>query len=66
MTLFDTSHPMLRPLWVRLLTTFAPSAWALLELSLGNVNWAILFGVVGFWCFLSLIVKYEDPGEPEE
>ncbi|SNY90034.1 hypothetical protein SAMN04515647_0175 [Cohaesibacter sp. ES.047] len=66
MNLIDTSHPMLRPLWVRLLTTLAPSAWALFELSLGNVTWAVMFGVVGCLCLFSLILTYKDPGEPEE
>lgn len=61
MRLFDTSHPMLRPLWIRLLVCAAPIAWAGFEWLLGNQTWAALFGGVGLCLIYVLLVTYRPP-----
>ena len=39
----DTEHPMLRPLWVRLLLVAICLGWAVLEFVTGSPGWGILF-----------------------
>jgi hypothetical protein len=50
----DTNHPWFRPLWVRLLVTALPVAWALFEFVDGSPFWGVLFlalGVYAAWEF---------------
>ena len=61
--MFDTTHPMLRPLWVRLLICAISGAWAVFEWLLGNQTWAALFGGVSLYCVYLLLLIYK-PGEP--
>ncbi|WP_316858488.1 DUF3329 domain-containing protein [uncultured Cohaesibacter sp.] len=59
--MFDTSHPMLKPLWVRLVTCAAPLGWACFEWLLGNPTWAFLFGITGLLCVHQLFLTYVPP-----
>ncbi|PLW76001.1 hypothetical protein [Cohaesibacter celericrescens] len=56
--MFDTSHPMLRPLWVRLLICTLCLSWAGVELHLGNDTWAMIFGGLGAYCVYLLLIVY--------
>ncbi len=61
--LFETSHPMLRPLWVRLLICGVTLLWGCFELFMGSVTWAVIFGVVGLICVYHLLIDYVPPEE---
>ena len=43
----DTEHPMLRPLWVRLLLIAICLGWAVLEFVTGSPGWGMLFLALG-------------------
>ena len=59
MALFDTSHPMLRPLWVRVVTCAAPLLWAVFEWQVTlNTTWAAIFGAVGLCLVYVLLLTY--------
>ncbi|MCQ0987264.1 DUF3329 domain-containing protein [Jiella marina] len=60
--MFDTSHSMFRPLWVRILLTVVVCGWGLFELSMNNTVWAILFLALGAWCVWELLITYK-PGD---
>lgn len=50
----DTDHPMLRPLWVRLLIVGLAGGWALLEFATGSPVWGLIFAAFaayGAWAF---------------
>lgn len=52
-------HPFFLPLWRRIATTGFTGAWALFELSGGNVFWAILFGAAALWCAYEFFVVFD-------
>ena len=58
---FDFSHPMYRPLWVRLAVVGFSLGWAAVEALNGNPGWALLFGAAGLAALWGLFVTY-DPG----
>ena len=50
----DTSHPMFRPLWVRVLIVAICLGWAIFEIVGGSPLWAMIFGALGAyaaWAF---------------
>jgi hypothetical protein len=59
----DVDHPMLRPLWVRLLIVGICTIWAAVEFVTGSPFWGMLFlGLGGYaaWAF------FHDPGRPQQ
>ncbi|SFN82577.1 hypothetical protein SAMN04488056_102132 [Cohaesibacter marisflavi] len=62
--MFDTSHPMLKPLWVRLLICGVTLGWGLFEFLMASTTWAAIFGVVGVICVYHLLLEYEPPKDP--
>ena len=58
---FDFSHPIYRPLWVRLAVVGGSLGWAAVEAVTGNPGWALLFGGAGLAALWGLFVSY-DPG----
>ena len=58
---FDFSHPIYRPLWVRLAVVGGSLGWAAVEALNGNPGWALLFGAAGLAALWGLFVTY-DPG----
>ena len=64
--MFDTSHPMLRPLWVRLLICVISCGWAILEWSLGHVTWATIFGLCGATMIYLLLLTYQPSEDKTE
>lgn len=52
----DTDHPMLRPLWVRILVVAACLGWAVLEFTGGSPFWGMLFGALGVYAAWSFFV----------
>lgn len=52
--LIDTEHPMLKPLWVRILIVAICAAWAAFEFTAGSSAWGGAFlalGAYAFWAF---------------
>ena len=52
--LIDTDHPMLKPLWVRILLVAICLGWALFEFTGGSAAWGALFlglGLYAGWAF---------------
>jgi hypothetical protein len=52
--LIDTDHPMLKPLWVRVLLVAICLGWALFEFTGGSGAWGMLFlalGLYAAWAF---------------
>ena len=50
----DTGHPMLRPLWVRILLVAISLGWAVFEFTGGSAAWGTLFlalGLYAAWAF---------------
>ena len=59
----DTDHPMLRPLWVRVLIVAVCAVWAAVEFSTGSPLWGavfLAFGGYAFWGF------FLDPGRRQQ
>ncbi len=59
MKFLDTNHPMFRPLWVRALIVGGTAIWALFEVSLGNLLWALIFGALAAYAGWGLFVTYD-------
>jgi hypothetical protein len=53
----DADHPFFRPVWVRWVSALLPLCWGLVEFTLGNPGWGVLFGAVGAYAFWVLVVK---------
>ena len=43
----DTDHPMLRPLWVRILLVAICAGWAVFEFTGGSSTWGFAFLALG-------------------
>lgn len=52
-------HPFFRPRWRRVVTVVLPAAWAVFELSQGNVIWAAVFGAAALWCVYELFIAFD-------
>ena len=55
--MINPNHPILRPLWVRLLIVTALLMWSVLEFVAGNLFWAVVFLVAGGFAFTALIMR---------
>ncbi|AUM73058.1 hypothetical protein [Paracoccus jeotgali] len=55
--MINPNHPILRPLWVRLLIVTALLMWSVLEFVDGNLFWAVVFLVAGGFAFNALIMR---------
>lgn len=58
MRFLDVSHPMFRPLWVRVVVVAVCLGWAAVELASGSVFWAILFGSAGAYLVYALFITF--------
>jgi len=50
----DTDHPMLRPLWVRVLLVAICLGWAAFEFTRASPTWGVVFlalGLYAAWAF---------------
>ena len=59
----DTDHPMLRPLWVRVLILAVCFGWAGVEFWSGSGMWAVLFLALGAYAFWGFFL---DPGRTRQ
>ncbi|KAJ57193.1 hypothetical protein ACMU_01490 [Actibacterium mucosum KCTC 23349] len=65
--MFDTSHPWLRPLWVRVAIVASCAGWTLFEFMRGSPFWGMLFlaaGAVAFHGFF--LAKTGDDGDKDD
>jgi hypothetical protein len=65
MKFFDLQHPFYKPLWIRIAIVAVCLGMTALELSGGNVFWAILFGSVGVYAFHQFFIAF-NPRDPED
>jgi hypothetical protein len=65
MKFFDLQHPFYKPLWIRVAVVGSCLGMTVLELSGGNVFWAILFGSVGVYAFHQFFIAF-NPRDPED
>ena len=64
MKFFDLQDPFYKPLWIRVLITLMSLGWAVVEISQGEVFWAILFGSLGVYCAHQFFIAF-NPREPD-
>ncbi|WP_244464708.1 DUF3329 domain-containing protein [Martelella endophytica] len=68
--MFDLKHPMLKPLWVRLVLIAVCFAWAVVELTMGSLYWAIAVAIIGLYMawvfFVSADRTYFSSNDKEE
>ena len=60
----DTSHPMFRPLWVRLLIVALCLGWAVFEFVGGSPMWGMIFGALGLYSAYGFFIVF-DRGPPD-
>jgi hypothetical protein len=61
MKLIDPDHPSFRPLWVRVLTSVLPIAWAIVEFMTDNMTWGFIFLAAGIYAGLTFILHARKP-----
>ena len=61
--MFDTSHPMFRPLWVRLLICATLFIWTGVEWVVGSQTWMVIVGAMGLISVYKLLIEYRAPAE---
>ncbi len=59
----DTSHPMFRPLWVRILVVAASGGWGAVEVFAGSPFWAVIFLGLAAYAAWAFFIDF-DPGAP--
>ncbi|QCM10799.1 hypothetical protein CFBP6625_10855 [Agrobacterium tumefaciens] len=55
----DTSHPLYRPLWVRLLIVGFCAAWAVIEFVNREFFWGTIVGGIAAYAAYELLVKFK-------
>ncbi|HCD85748.1 MAG TPA: hypothetical protein DEQ45_18305 [Agrobacterium sp.] len=55
----DTSHPLYRPLWVRLLIVGFCAAWAVIEFVNREFFWGTIVGGIAAYAGYELLVKFK-------
>lgn len=64
MFFIDTSHPMYRPLWVRLLIVGFCAGWTVVEFVNNQIFWATVVGGIAVYSAYVLLIAFK-PG-PEK
>jgi hypothetical protein len=65
MKLFDFSHPMFRPLWVRIGLVAICAGWATFEFVTGSPFWGVVFAGLGAVAFHGLFLA-PGPATPND
>ena len=60
---WDLRSPALRPLWLRILIVAICAAWTVVELSAGDLFWAIIFGASAAFLYRKLIWKFDQSSD---
>ncbi|SCX14205.1 hypothetical protein DSM25558_1815 [Agrobacterium sp. DSM 25558] len=66
MLIIDTSHPIYRPLWVRLLIVGFCAGWAIIEFVNHEIFWATVVGGVAVYSAYVLLITFKPPPEEVE
>ena len=66
MQILDPTHPFFKPLWRRVAIVAVTLGWAGFEFSTTSVLWGMLFGALGVYCLLQLIVFYDPAASRDE
>ncbi|MBB4009765.1 hypothetical protein [Allorhizobium taibaishanense] len=64
MNFLDPHHPFFKPLWVRILVTLVPLAWAGVELYGGSPTWAMISLALGVYAGLQLFWTFNKTEKP--
>ncbi|CVI61070.1 MULTISPECIES: hypothetical protein [Agrobacterium] len=59
----DTSHPLYRPLWVRLLIVGFCAAWAVIEFVNREFFWGTIVAGIGVYAAYELLLKFKPAGD---
>ncbi|QCL94520.1 hypothetical protein [Agrobacterium tumefaciens] len=59
----DTSHPLYRPLWVRLLIVGFCAAWAVIEFVNREFFWGTIVAGIGAYAAYELLLKFKPAGD---
>lgn len=62
----DTSHPIYRPLWVRLLIVGFTSVWAIIEFINQEIFWATVVGGIAAYSAYALLFTFKPAPETIE
>jgi hypothetical protein len=62
----DTSHPLYRPLWVRLLIVGFCVAWAVIEFVNREFFWGTVVGGIGVYAAYELLVKFKPASDGDK
>ncbi|KQQ61285.1 hypothetical protein ASF69_02445 [Rhizobium sp. Leaf311] len=62
----DTSHPIYRPLWVRLLIVGFCAGWAIIEFVNHEIFWATVVGGVAVYSAYVLLITFKPQAEKVE
>jgi len=60
MKFLDRDHPMFRRAWVRVATVALPALWAVLEFSLQNAFWGLIFAALAAYAAYELFLRAGD------
>lgn len=66
MKLFDTNHPLFRPLWVRIAVFAVAAGWSLFEFWTGQVVWGAIFLVFAAISFYGFFIDFNPEEEDEK
>lgn len=66
MKFIDPTHPVYRPLWVRLVLVGGCVAWTAVEYYNGQQTWGLIFLVISSYAFAQLLLFYKPPEEQAE
>lgn len=62
----DADHPMLRPLWVRLVILALCFGWAAFEFVGGSPLWGMVFGALGAYAAWAFFLAAPDKPDGQE
>lgn len=66
MFFIDTSHPMYRPLWVRLLIVGFCAGWTVVEFVNNQIFWATVVGGIAVYSAYVLLIAFKPAPEKVE
>ena len=60
---FDVQSPVFRPLWIRIVVFGLTAIWTLVEIMLGNLVWAAIFGAAAAWLGHQFFIAFNPPSD---
>jgi hypothetical protein len=60
MKFLDRNHPIFRKSWVRIVSVGLPALWSVVEFSMQNPFWGLLFGALAAYAVYELYLRTAD------